>query len=388
MTRHRHGSRLFALGAFVAAIPCGSLGAEPVSQDTALSTTAASEAGDGDRFAIFAPADDRIDHSIDYGIWDFALKQLVVSMGPSTRQRPMSLSTQRLGSRIRPGHNSLYRVEGSMFFFSLLDDDAIASFTEYREDLQRVAGELDIARLPRNEQLAFWFNLHNVTLVEQIARNWPFRQTRSLLIDGVPVDEAKIITIRGVDMSLKDIREKIVYANWRDPRVIYGFWRGELGSPMLQREAFNALNVDLLLSEGAADFINSMRGTEKRGGTLHVATLYDEVREFYFPDFEVDLRRHFSEFGDEEMLEYLEKIDAIEPSIREYDIADMSGGRRASIAVPGARPGISSGALEILAQRDVKRRRYERKSDKERTGRVFFTPLVLPGDDPAAAEVK
>lgn len=342
-------------------------------------------------FAIFRPTNDRMDHTIDYGIWDFALKQLVVEMGPSTRERPVILSNSMTarGSRIRAGHNSRFRVEGSMLGFSLLDRDAIASFTEYRRDLERVANELDIPRLPRNGQLAFWFNLHNVAMVEQMAKNWPFRQTRGLLIDGVPLDEAKVVTIRGVRMSPRDIREKIVYANWRDPRVIYGFWRGEIGSPSIQREAFTALNTDLLLTEEAEYFVNSLRGTEKRGDTLHVSSLYDEVRAFYFPDFDKDVRAHIENFATEEVFEFLGKTTALKANLREWDIADLSGGYRDNIALEKARPGLSAGAAELIAQRTVKLQRIERRRKKgERTGTVTFTPLVLPGDDPAAADIE
>lgn len=341
-----------------------------------------------DPFAIFAPSEERIDHTIDYEIWDFALKQLVVDMGPSIRERPVITTASQIarGSRIRAGHNSRYRTEGSMMAFSLLDTAAIESFTEYRRDLERVATDaLDISRLRRDEQLAFWFNLHNAALVEQIAKNWPFRQPRRLEVDGVPLDEAKLITIRGVSMSLRDIREKIVYANWRDPRVIYGFWRGEIGGPALQRDAFTGQNVDPLLTEEAENYVNSLRGTEKRGDTLHVSTLYEDAQAFYFPDFAADVRAHIEDYANDEVLDFVGRTSKVEPSLREWDIADLSGGYRDNIALEKSRPGLSAGAVELLQQRAIKQQRIERRKKKgENTGTVTFTPLVLPEGDPAA----
>lgn len=345
----------------------------------------------GDPFAVFAPNGQRKFHVIDYEIWDFALKQLVIDMGPSIRERPPIITANQeiRGSRIRAGHNSRFRTEGSMMAFQLLDSQAIASFTEYREDLERVANTLDIPSLRRNEQLAFWFNLHNVVMVEQIAKNWPFRQPRRLEIDGVPLDEAKLVTIRGVPMSTRDIRERIVYPHWRDPRVIYGFWRGEIGSPSLEREAFTGLNVDLLLSEKAEYFVNSLRGTEKRGDTLHVSTLFDEVRQFYFLDFDKDIRAHIENFATDGVLEFVQETSKVEATLREYDIADLAGGYRDNIALQKAGPSLSAGAIELLSQRAVKLQRIERRKKKgENTGTVTFTPLYLPGDDPAASEIK
>lgn len=340
---------------------------------------------DADRFAIFKPAKNSVRHTIDYEIWDFALKQLVISMGPSLRKRPLVLDGG-LGSRIRAGHNSLYRTEGSMMFFSLLSQDAITSFGEYRQDLERVASMLDIATLPRNEQLAFWLNMHNVTMVEYIAKEWPVRQPRQITIDGVPLDDAKVLTIRGIAMSLRDIRENIVYPNWRNPKVIYGFWRGELGGPALDRDAYTGKTVSSLLDWQAQEYVNSLRGTQKRGKTLHVSTLYDDVRDFYFPDFQTDLRAHIVEYASEDVLDLANRTEEIEPSIREWDIADLSGGRRDSIALVNSRPGLSQGAQEILEQR---RRKFLRmRRDKVPTGRVFFSDLVLPGDDPNKGQVE
>ncbi|MEM1194469.1 MAG: DUF547 domain-containing protein [Pseudomonadota bacterium] len=337
------------------------------------------------RFDIFTPTQSPVRHRIEYDIWDFALKQLVISMGPSTRQtaRP---AQQMLGTRQRQGHNSRYRLEGSMLGFYFLDDRAIASFGEYRRELESVADGLDISTLPRNEQLAFWFNLHNVAMVEKIAENWPFRQPRRLLIDGVVLDEAKFITVRGVAMSLRDIREKIVFANWRDPKVIYGFWRGEIGGPALERAAFTGANVSSLLSLKAEEYINSLRGTQKRGKTLDVATIYEEVSAFYFPDFAADIRAHIAEYAQEDVAKILAKTTATEANIREYDIADLNGGRRDSIALVNAGAGMPYSIGQLIIQRQRKLDRIERKEG--RTGRVYFTEIALPGQDPNAGQVE
>ncbi|MEM9310988.1 MAG: DUF547 domain-containing protein [Pseudomonadota bacterium] len=342
-------------------------------------------ASDPGRFDIFTPTKTPVLHRIEYEIWDFALKQLVISMGPSTRQtaRP---AQQMIGTRQRQGHNSRYRLEGSMLGFFFLDDRAIASFGEYRRELQSVADTLDISTLPRNEQLAFWLNLHNVAMVEKIAENWPFRQPRSLEINGVVLDDAKFITVRGVTMSLREIRENIVYANWRDPKVLYGFWRGEIGAPSLERAAFTGPNVSSLLSLKAEEYINSLRGTQKRGKTLDVATIYEEVSDFYFPDFATDIRAHIAEYANEDVAKILAKTTETQASIREYDIADLNGGRRDSIAMVNAGSGVPYSVGQLIIQRQRKLDRIERKEG--RTGRVYFTEITLPGQDPNAGQVE
>ncbi|BDI61822.1 DUF547 domain-containing protein [Qipengyuania nanhaisediminis] len=357
--------------------------AAPVAAQTATQglplAPAPAQAEPADRFAIFAPAANPIRHRIDYELWDFALKNLVISMGPSTRQtaRPPQ---QSLGSRMRQGHNSRYRLEGSMLGFSFLDAEAIASFGEYRRELQQVANTLDIAVLPRNEQLAFWFNLHNVAMVEKIAEAWPVRQPRDIRVDGVPLDEAKFLDIRGINMSLKDIRERIVFAHWRDPKVIYGFWRGEIGGPALEREAYTGGNVASLLDVAAEDFINSLRGTQKRSDTLEVATLYADVAPFYFPNFDADLRAHLAVYAKDEVAEILARTDTVRASIEERDIADLAGGSRGANYLASSRPGLTAGVLQLLQLRQRKFEQMERREIP--TGRVIFSNIDLPGDPP------
>lgn len=347
-----------------------------------VNTALASNAEAASDFSIFMPSDNPIRHRLDYGIWDFALANIVVPMGPPNRKTARR-SDPNLGTRIRQGHISRYRLEGSLVGFVFLERETVASFTEYREDLQRIGTELDISTLPRNEQLAFWFNLHNVAMVEQIALRWPVRQPRNLKVDGAPLDDAKFITVSGVTMSPRDIREKIVFANWRNPKVIYGFWRGEIGGPALEPMAYTGANVSSLLDVAAADFVNSLRGTQKRGDRLDVSTLYEETRGFYFSDFETDLRAHLAQYADEDVTEILGRTNTTRASIREWDIADMSGGARQASYLPvsdGGSARIPSAMARLLRERSRKLSIMRRNEGL--TGRVIFSNIDLPGDPP------
>jgi hypothetical protein len=311
-------------------------------------------------------------------------------MGPSLRQTAGS-PPPGFGTRRQYGHTSRYRLEGSRVTFSFLDQEIIGNLAQYRQDLQAIGSKVDLQSLSRNEQLAYWINLHNVALVEKIAGAWPVRQPRSLEIDGVPLDEAKFITVEGVALSPRDIREKIVYPNWSDPRVIYGFWRGEIGGPSIQREAYTGDSVNALLERSAREFVNSLRGTQKLGDTLQVSTLYEEVAPFYFPDFEADLRSHIAQFADQEVAAILAQTSKTEAVVKEYDIADLAGGVReptySNITTAGSQQSFriprAMGAL--LAQREEKFRRIIKEG---RTGTVTFSPLELPGDEEEDGEIK
>jgi hypothetical protein len=330
--------------------------------------------------AVFAPRPDGRDHRLDYSVWTEALRAYVVSMGPPLRKMPPGGPA---GKR-RDGHNSLYRLDGAMVGFDVMNAEIIANIARYRRELEAVADTLDIQALPRNEQLAFWFNLHNVALVEKIAAEWPVYIPRDILVDGVPLDEARFITVRGIALSPRDIREQIVFRHWKNPKAIYGFWRGEIGGPAMQREAFDGRDIGEQLDRTAREFTNSRRGVERRGDTLHVSQFYAEVAPFYFPQFEQDLRAHLANYVEGKVADMLVETEMVKASLYEHDIADLSGGRPPSLFYRGGQ--LSPQVLKLLGERAQKFEYMRRKDIPIYT--VTFSNIILPGDPPGNIEVE
>jgi hypothetical protein len=280
-------------------------------------------------FAQFVPQDDTISTRLDFTYWNTALRWFVLRMGRSLREYEPRPDTQ-LGTRFSYGHDSAYRLEGNRVAFSLLPPDVIQSLTDYRRDLEQLAATVPIARLSRNEQLAYWMNLHNVAVIEQIALAYPVKKPSLIPVgdSGLPLDESPFITVAGVKLSPKDIRTRIVYPNWRDPKVIYGFWRGDIGGPSISREAFASDNVGAQLDFLALEFVNSLRGTQKSGNTMLVSSIYDEARPFFFPNWPADLRAHIAKHAEEDVAAILASTSAVDASVSETDIADLSKGER------------------------------------------------------------
>lgn len=282
-------------------------------------------------FERFRPKAVTSSKHIDYTIWDEALKNVVLDLGPSIRQRAPRPQAP-VGTRMVKGHRSAYRLEGSRFTYSYITDEYRKGLTEYRMDLQSLPGQIDLTALSREEQLAFWFNLHNVSVIEQIAIAYPTKRPADikLKIDGkkVKLDQAKFINVNGVMMSPRDIRTQIVYPNWTDPNVIYGFYRGDIGSPMLPRYAYDAGNLSYTLNDNAYEFINSLRGFNRTIGHRNVSAIYEEAAPYFFPNWESDLTAHMSVHIKPEIRDELNTDEPIR--IDRYDtmVADLSGGQR------------------------------------------------------------
>ncbi len=314
------------------------------------------------QYQIFAPKLQTNFSTIDYEVWDMALKNIVLRLGQSIRiraKRPDPL----VGTRIVKGHKSGYRLEGSRVTFSYLNDAYRDGITAYRKDLEQLANDVDISRLGRNEQLAFWFNLHNAALIEQIALNYPVRHPEKLRVgaEELPLNEAKLLNIRGVALSLRDIREKIVFPNWSDPDVMYGFFRGNIGGPALQNYAFTGYNVNAVLDIQADEFVNSLRGVNATGRATKVSTLYEEVRPYYFTNWPSDLKTHLKKFANPEVLEIVQRDKPVEFDRYDPIVADLLGGDTPSLAsltlqVNGqtARSSISPEVARLLRELDSK----------------------------------
>lgn len=308
---------------FVSALLAGAMLAAPVSALSAESNAAGEAAAA--RFAP-APAPERADHRLDWQHWDEALGWMVIPMGPSLRQGATRVDAAT-GTRRVYGHESRLRLEGNRVAFSYLTPEMIEALGEYRADLERIGTELDIARLPRNEQLAFWLNLHNVAVIEALAKAHPIAEPDKHRFgpNQAPLDDAKLVTIDGIALSPREIRETIVYPEWRDPKVIYGFWRGVIGGPSIQRLAFTGENVDALLALAGEEFVNSLRGVEAWGGALRVSRIYAEAAPFYFRD-DTALRRHLAAFAGDDVSGLLRKNGRTAYNRYETDIADLERG--------------------------------------------------------------
>ena len=357
----------------------------------------AQSASVSEQFGQFRPQPDGSATQIDYSIWDEALKFFVLRMGQSIREGAPRVDPG-MGTRRVYGHESRYRLEGNRIAFSFLEPEVIESLTQYREDLQQTADLVQIAKLPKNEQLAFWINLHNVAVIEQIARNYPLTQPYKIKPMGGDslLDDAKFITVNGVSMSPSDIRKHIVYPNWADPKVIYGFFHGDIGSPSIQREAFNGSNIDVVLGVSGLEFVNSLRGAAKVGSTLQVNKVYEEARPFYFPQWPADLRAHLQTYGDEELRADLIATSRLEATIEERDIADLSRGETdpgLNFVVENAgtdAEGLRSFRVPANVQRMLAER--ARKMEKLRRRGLIGKVIVLPGqggdanEEPVASE--
>ena len=283
-------------------------------------------------FGVFAPKPQTLNTRFDYSVWDAALEDSVVQFGPSLR-RPARRPRARLGSRIiKRTDRSPYRLEGSRVTFHSFSDRYESALNLYKEDLVRLANVHDIQAFNRNEQLAFWINLHNVVLIDAISQKHPtsYPSKQVFGLQDELLHDAKLITIKNIPLSLRDIREKIVYQNWKDPNVIYGFFRGDIGGPGIMHFAVTRENVKEVLFRNGLEYATSLRGFQTSNGARNVSIIYHEARPYFFPNWSQDLETHLATFakGQDRLLSQVQQNKPFGLIKYETLIADLWGGNR------------------------------------------------------------
>ena len=279
-----------------------------------------------DRLEEFSKHDPKSTMSLGYDELTKTLRTIVYDVGRSDR-KPATRPVNYTGSNLSRQNKERYRLEGNRISFSMQSGDLERRFELLREGLENTAASVGLENLNRREQLAFWLNLHNTAVVEQLAKIYPVRSTRILSLQGGEDDffTAPVVTVQGQPLSLNDIRIGIVYQNYRTPEVIYGFFLGSIGGPNIRREAFTAATLERQLRDNADEFINSLRGVESNRRRIRVSQIYEEARAL-FPNWPDDLLAHLRAYGESDVNKTLSQKGRIHADVFSYTIADLSYG--------------------------------------------------------------
>ena len=264
--------------------------------------------------------------TIDFTAWSDVLGDIVLRVPPSTREPARGRPVQT-GTRIFRGNATRYRYEANRVVYHLMDEPYEQAVHEFRVAMEALPSRIDFASLNRDQQLAYWLNLYNATVIENILARYPETHIDRTRAAGTSegLFDAKILNVSGVPLSLNDIRLNIVYRLWDDPRVMYGFHSGTIGSPSILRSAFTGRTVWDQLDRNAAEFINSLRGVELARDTVRVSSLYSEGAHF-FPDYDADLRQHLATYANAATTAELDNNLPIQADVETWLIADMTNG--------------------------------------------------------------
>ena len=277
--------------------------------------------------APFRGFDSTSTYQINYSQLNALLKMTVVDVGRSTREvaDPTRAAT---GTRMKANVQRSTTNEGNRFYFEIFngDDEAEKALQDIRDDLAALPSQAPLQFFNRNEQLAYWLNLYNFTLLNEVVKVYPKRKLNKLLKGKKSILDKKLVTVAGVPLSLNDIQHVILKQNYENsPLVMYGLYQGIIGGPNIRKSAYTGANVQRNLADNAAEFINSNRGTYSRDEKIfRASSLYDRNRG-YFPNFQEDLKKHLLVYLQGSERSKLEYASTIKPDIDDWTVTDIYG---------------------------------------------------------------
>lgn len=264
--------------------------------------------------------------SISFNNVDTLLVSSVLDMGRSKRTKAKRVVPAH-GTRLIQNVNASTDNEGNRFSYELFNSDkSRKSLAKVLEGLESIPQKKSLCLFNKQDQLAYWLNLHNVALLKEIVKLYPRRNLQDFLSGDNSVLNKKSLTVEDVAVSINDIRSYILPMKYgRDPLILYGLYQGTIGGPDILTQAFTAKNVYRLLKSSAADFINSNRGTQYNSGdTLRVSAYYQWNAQ-YFSDFQNDLKQHILKFAEGNIVQDIEQSTLLEPEIENWKVTDLYG---------------------------------------------------------------
>ncbi|MFC4347474.1 DUF547 domain-containing protein [Kordiimonas lipolytica] len=262
--------------------------------------------------------------TINYDDLTTVLETTVMRAGQSDR-REAPTARPAAGSRIKRGNSKPTRLEGNRVDFHVFLGGNLKMMQRLRDDIAAVPSVLPLGDLNKDEQLAYWLNLYNVTLITQIGKIFPETNLRKFY---PTLWDEKVITVSGIPMSLNDMQHKVIIPKFKNPLVMYGMFQGVVGSPNIRRRAFEGRNVWEMLERNAREFVNSNRGARYKWGKLRVSEFY-EINAALFPNFEQDLKRHLYKYAYASFRDKVREAKSLRADIDDWYVADLYGGNRA-----------------------------------------------------------
>lgn len=320
-------------------------------------------------------------YRLDYSDLNAVLKSAVLDMGPSTHKRAKR-PKRSTSSRMILANPLPSRLEGNRVMYDKFEQPQINFLRDMRDDLLAIPSQLPIERLTKNEQLSYWFNLHNAIVMAKLAEEYPITRIEPLFDteDADAFYRQRIFDLSGTMISLEDIHNHVL-ENWDDPLVIYGFYMGAVGTPNVRQSAYTGRTVYDDLKSNAVDYVNSVRGTQVwKKKQLRVATYYERMAK-QFPNFSEDLMAHVRQYAKPSFLRRLSDVSEINARIEDWHIADLYNGNLAQVG--GSTAGNSSDALGIQIISDLPdhvvellRYRDEKNAESPREGEVDVEEVV------------
>lgn len=144
-------------------------------------------------------------------------------------------------------------VRGDRIDYLVLRRDHRAELERYLDRMARV----DAERLPREEQIAYYANLYNATMIAAVIGR--LRADWTPAEDSFAIFKEPLVRLRGRTISLDQLEKEVLPAVFDDPRLHAALVCGARSCPPLPGKAFGGDDVEQVLDARMQQFLRDAR---------------------------------------------------------------------------------------------------------------------------------
>jgi hypothetical protein len=226
-----------------------------------------------------------------------------------------------LKAYVKPGADGVNRVDYTAF-----KRGGREPLNAYIAQLESI----DPATLDRPQRFAFFANLYNAKTVEIVLENYPVKSIKDISLGGALLAlvgggpwKAKVLRVKGVELSLDDVEHEILRPLFKDPRVHYAINCASISCPNLQVEAFTGAKLDVQLDAAARAYVNHPRGVSIGPNGAIASSIYGWFKED-FGGGDASVLAHLRTYAAPALAEKLETIHSIAGYSYDWGLNDVA----------------------------------------------------------------
>src|SRR3954447_3490020 len=145
------------------------------------------------------------------------------------------------------------------------------------DELRRQLAQVEVGALSKNDQLAYWINLYNVSTVNVVVESYPVKSIRDISTDFIAhlnVFKKDYVLTRKGPMSLNDVENDKIRDHFKDVRIHFAINCAARSCPPIRTEPYVGSEISNQLDDQARKFLNGPHGVRvaKNGGEVVVHT--------------------------------------------------------------------------------------------------------------------
>jgi hypothetical protein len=180
--------------------------------------------------------------------------------------------------------------------------ESAAALKQWLDEIARLF-HVNLPEMEPNQQFAFWLNLYNALVIDQVLDRYPLDSIRPSFL-GIPnwvtflqFFQRKVIKINNQFYNLNQIEHDTIRPQFRDPRIHFALVCAANGCPLLRNEAYQTERVQQQLEEDAQRFINNPQKVRYEPPFLYCSQIfkwYEKDFRFYHPSVSAYIQQYLS----------------------------------------------------------------------------------------------